>query len=577
MTDRDAAAAYLAAVFISAVAYLTLDLGARAQAVLYLTVEIVTIPVVVIGLRRNRCHDRRIWSAMLLGLGAWILAEFASLAEVLTGFSAPIVAELLYLVGQSAIAVATWRVVAARASAGDIGRLLDTALLSMGICVPLWLWVHPALTDPSSPLSDRLVVMLHAAVLLATVTLIVRIAVDGVLGRPRLQLFIGGVGILSASNIVYAVQAGQDRFVLGGPLDTGWLLFFGLVGAAALLPDGGDASAGSGDAQRGPSRMLLLSLWIMALVSPAILVAEVATGVPSEHTVLVAGLGTVVGFTLLTLRIWQLVQLMSREAQAESERADQQAEIAQQLRDVEQMKNTFLSAISHELRTPLTSIRGMSELLAGPHVTRLPPDRQREMITRVAANAERLERLLLDLLDFDRLLQGGVQPRRTRVEVTQVVRAVAAYHPSHPIHVPEGSVSAEVDPVMLERIVDNLLGNAAKHTRPGTPVWVELAALQDHGLRLVVSDAGDGIPARDRERILQAFARLDESDATPGTGIGLSLVAEFARMHGGGVTIEERTGGGTRFVVELPAAQPAGDQQVGASPEAPALTRPTGR
>jgi NtrC-family two-component system sensor histidine kinase KinB len=108
-----------------------------------------------------------------------------------------------------------------------------------------------------------------------------------------------------------------------------------------------------------------------------------------------------------------------------------------------------------------------------------------------------------------------------------------------------------VDPAQLERIVENLVVNAVKHTEPGTHIWIR-AWMSDEGLELSVEDAGAGVPDELKSIVFEPFKQGKKSSAT-GTGIGLSLVQEFARLHGGGAWVEDRPGGGATFRVTLPA------------------------
>jgi signal transduction histidine kinase len=121
-------------------------------------------------------------------------------------------------------------------------------------------------------------------------------------------------------------------------------------------------------------------------------------------------------------------------------------------------------------------------------------------------------------------------------------------------------LTAAVDAAKVERILENLLYNAYKHTPPGSRVWVRLAA-EGEGALLAVEDEGPGIPPAFRESIFEPFQRGEATDAS-GTGIGLSLVARFAELHGGRAWVEERAGGGASFRVFLPSAEHvAGDAQ----------------
>jgi signal transduction histidine kinase len=109
-----------------------------------------------------------------------------------------------------------------------------------------------------------------------------------------------------------------------------------------------------------------------------------------------------------------------------------------------------------------------------------------------------------------------------------------------------------VDAPKVERIVENLLVNAARHTPAGTTIWVRLQA-QDHGVLLLVEDQGPGIPAQLREQVFQPFQQgRNIADHAPGSGIGLALVAQFASLHGGRAWVQDRPGGGASFQVFLP-------------------------
>ena len=119
---------------------------------------------------------------------------------------------------------------------------------------------------------------------------------------------------------------------------------------------------------------------------------------------------------------------------------------------------------------------------------------------------------------------------------------------------------ADLDAPKVERIVENLLANAARHTPPGTPVWVHVRAQPD-GVLITVEDAGPGVPADQRETIFEPFhqvgGEVPGSLRAPGVGVGLALVARFAELHGGHAWVEERAGGGASFRVLLPNRGPA--------------------
>jgi PAS domain S-box-containing protein len=245
-----------------------------------------------------------------------------------------------------------------------------------------------------------------------------------------------------------------------------------------------------------------------------------------------------------------------REALRATQRAlERERAATAKLREVAEIKNAFIRAVSHELRTPLTVVQGLASTLE-ERLREMPEEQVVQIASRLARNAQRLDTLLVDLLDVDRLTRGVIEANRRVVDVVglthQVLeRSVPAEAPVHldgPDH-----LDAEVDVAQVERIVENLVANALKHTAPGTSVTV---SWQRHapsgGVLLCVDDEGPGVDPRLREHIFDPFVQADPNDHSPGTGIGLSLVAQFARLHGGEAWVQERAGGGSSFRVLLP-------------------------
>ena len=234
---------------------------------------------------------------------------------------------------------------------------------------------------------------------------------------------------------------------------------------------------------------------------------------------------------------------------------ERERETAERLRTVDEMKNAFLAAVSHELRTPLSSILGFAMTLDREEMT-LQPEESRELLRRLAMNARKLDRLLSDLLDLDRLNRGIVEPRRRPTDVGALVRRSVDecdFLGGREVRVDAEALLVSIDGPKVERIVENLLANAAKHTPPDTPVWVR-AGRAEEGVLLVVEDAGPGVPENLRSSIFEPFNHGTPVTHAPGTGIGLSLVARFAELHGGRAWVEDRPGGGASFRVYLPAA-----------------------
>ncbi|MCW2950662.1 MAG: kdpD [Thermoleophilia bacterium] len=238
---------------------------------------------------------------------------------------------------------------------------------------------------------------------------------------------------------------------------------------------------------------------------------------------------------------------------SEALRREQEASTA--LRSLDELRSTFLAAVSHELRTPLTSILGFA-LTIQQTADELRDD-TRTMLEYVVGESRQLERLLQDLLDIERTGRGGVSLDRQVTDVTTIVtrlverierrlgRAVTFDSPT--------PVTGVLDEPKAERIIDNLLSNAVKYSPNGSAVHVQVERVGG-GVMITVVDEGPGVPEALRGSIFQPFERgLVTTAHKPGTGIGLSLVDRFARLHGGRAWVDDRRDrSGSAFHVYLP-------------------------
>lgn len=223
------------------------------------------------------------------------------------------------------------------------------------------------------------------------------------------------------------------------------------------------------------------------------------------------------------------------------------------------LRTDFVAAVSHELRTPIASLRMLAELLAEE---RVPAEERAEVVTALAREARRLGNTVHRLLTFSRMEGGRAGGRRAEGSVTQVARsAVATFAERHRPVMIEGppaapEVLAPIDEEQLAMALDNLLENARKYAPQGQPYEVTVRAVGDEVL-IAVRDRGPGIVKADQQRIFEPFERADDrlSEATEGSGIGLSLVRHVARSHGGRAWVESE-GGGATFVIALPRSEP---------------------
>jgi signal transduction histidine kinase/DNA-binding SARP family transcriptional activator len=232
-----------------------------------------------------------------------------------------------------------------------------------------------------------------------------------------------------------------------------------------------------------------------------------------------------------------------------------QLEATDRLAALDELKSTFLTTVTQELRTPLATI--LSASLAMERAPgRLSEESTADLLGRLASTARRLDRQLTDLIDLQRLDWSAISLARRPFDIAALLHRVAARWRSETlspqVHAPSAIV--RLDPHKVERIVDELLANAAMHTPHGTPVWVR-AHRHNTGLRLAIEDAGPGVPSELRSQMFERFRHgyIDRSRTNgSGLGIGLSLVLRLAELHGGTAWVEDRSGGGSSFQVILP-------------------------
>ncbi len=224
----------------------------------------------------------------------------------------------------------------------------------------------------------------------------------------------------------------------------------------------------------------------------------------------------------------------------------------------EALRSQLLSSVSHDLRTPLATITGSATALRED--PGLDERTRAELTDSIVDEAERLERLVGNLLDMTRLERGAVTPRREWVPADEVVgsaltraeRTLAGREVRTSLSDDLPLLSA--DPVLLEQLFVNLLENAAKYTPPGSAVEVS-GRREGDVLRFEVTDHGPGIAAGEEERIFERFQRGSRS-GSGGAGLGLSIARAIATVHGGRLVAENRPGGGAAFTLTLPV--PAG-------------------
>src|SRR5829696_6529065 len=215
----------------------------------------------------------------------------------------------------------------------------------------------------------------------------------------------------------------------------------------------------------------------------------------------------------------------------------------------------FASDVSHELRSPITALAAAAEVIHGRRGEL--PDRTQQALDVVVGQVRRFDAMVIDLLELSRIDAGATDLHREEVDIVALCRRIAARNgfAELPIDVDSRApTTAVIDKLRFERIIANLLENADHHG--GGPVRISIEPDEGPFALVAVEDAGPGVARGERARIFERFARGSAARHRIGTGLGLALVAEHAAAQGGEAWVEDRQGGGARFVVSIPTGVP---------------------
>jgi signal transduction histidine kinase len=232
-------------------------------------------------------------------------------------------------------------------------------------------------------------------------------------------------------------------------------------------------------------------------------------------------------------------------------------------REAEELKDRIISLVSHELRTPIGHIKGFASSLLEEDVT-WDAETQHDFIVEIDHEADRLAALVSDLLDMSKIESGKdfleIAYHSPRAIVDGSLKAAERFTRDHPVtvDVDPDLPDIAVDAGQLERVLCNLVENAAKYTEPNTEITVD-AVRSGEALEFGVSDRGPGIPLEYRDRIFERFFRVKTGTGgrKPGTGLGLPICRGIVEAHGGKLWYESNPGGGSRFRFRIP-LEPAG-------------------
>ncbi len=532
--------AYLAACLAATLVFFLLPAAGLAQGLLFTAVHLSALVAIVAGVRIHRPDRALIWYLIAVGQALYAAANVIWYIGPL-GFGVtlpyPSPVDGLYLISSAVLLAGLSLLIRVRSGGHDRAGLIDAVIVATGVGMLSWVFLMaPYVRDPALSLETRLVSAAYPLVDVLLLGILARLtfATGGRATASRL-IMLGLPGLMLGDSL-YAVDSLRGAFSYGKWYFAGWLLFYALLGAAALHPSMRELSRRALDTEPVLSRWRLAFLAAAALVPPAILAfPRVGRG---ETTVLACVSGVM--FLLVMGRMSGLMVDITER------------------RRTERMKDEFLSVVSHELRTPLTSIHGALGLLAGGALGPMP-DKGRRMVEIAVSNTDRLIRLINDILDIERIHSGRVSLNRTvcnagnlMSQATESMRPMAGEAGVELATVPYPAPLL-ADPDRILQTLTNLLSNAVKFSPSGASV--SLTARGDgEDIVFRVTDHGRGIPPAQLEAIFGRFQQVDAMDSRDkgGTGLGLAICRAIATQHGGRIWAESSPGQGSTFSFTLP-------------------------
>jgi signal transduction histidine kinase len=508
-------------------------------------------------------------AALSWGLGQVVWTYYEVVADREGPFPSPADLGFLCAVPLLIAGVLAFPTAPMRATA-RLRTLLDGVLIAASLLFLGWAtFLGNAFGSADTPAVERAVLLAYPLgdIVAGTIVLVLLTRSRG-RGAVHLSMIAAAVFALAIADANFAYRAQTDAYALVDLVDVGWVVGWLLLLVTALKPTVAELRRTDNEDQPSLIRLVLPYAPLVVAATTGLAI-QIVTGRFEPFLVYA---GTMIGLLVISRQIVALIenrQLNARLQTTVSQLSEREQElkdalrreiaIADRLRATDEMKDTFLRAVSHDLRTPLTAMLGVAITLERTRLN-LPREQALDLVGMLVEKTRKLERLLKDLLDLNRLEEGVLEPNRSMTDIRELVHRVVTevdQLAGWPIDIEAEPILVFVDGPKIERVVENLLLNTTRHTPPGTRVWVKALA-RGHDLELIVEDAGPGVPAELAGTIFEAFRRGGAPAPTPtharGVGIGLSLVARFAQLHGGQTWVDERWGGGAAFHVLLPNA-----------------------
>jgi signal transduction histidine kinase len=542
--------------------YFALPWDSTAQVVVYDVISASAGIAVLLGVRANRPSLPLPWYLFAAGLLAFTVGDVIfNLYDLVWHRDPPVpsAADIFYLAGYPFLTAGLLLLVVRLRSEDRRVGILDAALLIVAFGLCQWVFVMDDLAGGGS-IAEQVVSFAYPTMDIVLLAGLAFLALTPAWRTVSYRYLTGAILLLIFADELYAVA--PDSYVTASWLDTCWLGSYVLWGVAALHPSMRRLTTRRGMGAPRLSTVRVLVFGAALATAPAILVIEHARGQESDAISIAVGAGVLSGLVLwrLAILVRTLDRLRSAERSARTDAETAHGLLAEQnelLVEADRLKDEFVALISHDLRTPLTSILGYLELTLEDE--ELTPS-QRGYLEVVERNAQRLIRLVSDLLFVARLEAGQLELHETELDLAAV--AQQSVHEAEPRAAVGGiTLRCETEPVpgvaadrgRMFQLLDNLVTNAIKFTPSGGEVSVRVQAA-DGAVRLEVADTGIGIPAEEQRRLFERFYRASTAadEQIQGTGLGLYIARAIVEAHGGEITFESETGQGTAFRIEIP-------------------------
>jgi signal transduction histidine kinase len=519
-----------------------------AQDVWYVVIGASAVAAIFVAARRME-HGRLAWNLFGIGLATAVIADAISgYYEIHLNKEPPVpsATDAFYLVSYPFLFYGIYLLLRDFGAVRSRAAMLDALIVAAAAGTVQWIFfVDPYLNSADKPFTRVVDIAYPTCDLLMLVALAQMLLSFG--GRiVAYYLLVVSVLLWVVGDEIFGLSV--DNYTAGGWVDFFWLGSYVAWGAAALDPSAGQAVIR--DRRQVPrltnSRLFLLAAALLTM--PTVILVEHFWHGHTVHPKSVA-IGAAILSLLVVVRFAGLVRAVERARVAE------RAANAR-LRELDRLKDEFVSTVSHELRTPLTSISGYVEL-----ARELAEPEARGYLEIVERNAERLLGLVNDLLFVARIQSGGVELERAEVDTaTLVADSVASAKPvaaarnvTLQLRTSGGGTAVYGDSRRLGQLFDNLISNAIKFSPDGGSVDVTVDAF-DGLVRVRVDDRGIGIAEKERDRLFERFFRSTDAldRQIPGTGLGLYISKAIVDAHGGEIKATSTAGEGSSFVVELP-------------------------